>query len=328
MANLQPRLDGRRLPGIHDLPAADRPAILSGERLMYASVLVWWAMFLPMTGIGAGTSVETPSYLLGHSEDELARLQRQGTFLRSLSADALRRAGISEGMHVLDVGCGVGDVSLLAADLVGPSGSVLGLDRSLDAVQVARRRAETTGRQWIKFAEVDVNSFAPEAKFDAVIGRFVLMYQPDPSVTLRRLGGHLRHGGIVAFQEFCLPMARCVPVIRLYQQTIEWIIATYERAGFEPDMGAKLLQTFTAAGLPQPELIAGGTVGGGPNCPAYANVAGLMRSLLSTAEQFGVVSPDEVQIDTLAGRIRDEAVALNATVFSPTVVGAWIQLPG
>ena len=123
-------------------------------------------------------------------------------------------------------------------------------------------------------------------------------------------------------------MARCVPNVALYRQTFDWIMATFERAGFETDMGAKLLQTFIAAGLPLPDLIAGARAGGGPDWPGYDNVAGLMRSLLPAAERFGVVSAGEVQIETLAERIRDEAVALKATVFWPTLVGAWTRLLG
>jgi ubiquinone/menaquinone biosynthesis C-methylase UbiE len=274
------------------------------------------------------SSAEKPNYVLGYSEDEFRRLEQQAALLRDLTEDVLRRAGISQGMHVLDLGCGVGDVSLLAAELVGPSGSVLGLDSSSEAVDTARRRAEADGKQWIRFAPVEIDSFATEARFDAVIGRLVLMFQPDPSATLRRVSALLRPGGIVAFHESCVPTTRSVPDVALYRQTFDWVIATFERAGFETDMGAKLLQTFIGAGLPLPNLIAGANVGGGPDWPGYANAAGLMRSLLPAAERLGVVSAGEAQIETLAERIRDEAVALNATIFWPTFVGAWVRLPG
>jgi ubiquinone/menaquinone biosynthesis C-methylase UbiE len=62
----------------------------------------------------------------------------QAGLIRDLTADVLRRAGIGPGMRVLDIGCGVGDVSLLAADMVGPSGFVLG-DRSRGAARRGRR---------------------------------------------------------------------------------------------------------------------------------------------------------------------------------------------
>ena len=83
----------------------------------------------------ATTNRQAPRlYPLGYSETEFKRLERQGAFLRDLTEDVLRSAGLALGMHVLDVGCGVGDVSLLAATLVGPTGAV-------PSVNVARRRA-------------------------------------------------------------------------------------------------------------------------------------------------------------------------------------------
>jgi ubiquinone/menaquinone biosynthesis C-methylase UbiE len=67
---------------------------------------------------------------LGHSESELQRLLNQSHFYGELTEEVLKRAGIAKGMHILDVGCGAGDVSFLAASIVGPAGSVLGVDSS------------------------------------------------------------------------------------------------------------------------------------------------------------------------------------------------------
>jgi hypothetical protein len=65
------------------------------------------------------------AYPLGYTEHELARLERQGAIFRGFTSDVLGRVGLTSGMWVPDVGCGVGDVSLLAAELVGSSGVVL-----------------------------------------------------------------------------------------------------------------------------------------------------------------------------------------------------------
>ena len=55
------------------------------------------------------------AYALGYSDDEFRRLERQGDYYRDLTEDVLVRAGIGPGMRVLDLGCGVGDVALIAA---------------------------------------------------------------------------------------------------------------------------------------------------------------------------------------------------------------------
>jgi cyclopropane fatty-acyl-phospholipid synthase-like methyltransferase len=66
------------------------------------------------------TDTQPRPYPLGYTETEFPRLERQAAFFGELTEDVLRRAGVAPGMHVLDVGCGIADVSLLAARLVGP----------------------------------------------------------------------------------------------------------------------------------------------------------------------------------------------------------------
>ena len=63
----------------------------------------------------------TDDYVLGHSPEELERLDLQGALYRSITRTTMLQAGVSEGMKVLDIRCGSGDVSRLAASLVGPS---------------------------------------------------------------------------------------------------------------------------------------------------------------------------------------------------------------
>jgi ubiquinone/menaquinone biosynthesis C-methylase UbiE len=55
------------------------------------------------------------SYVLGHSDPELARLKMQARLLEPITRQFLREAGITAGMRVLDVGSGAGDVAVLAA---------------------------------------------------------------------------------------------------------------------------------------------------------------------------------------------------------------------
>ena len=91
---------------------------------------------------------ESRSYPLGYTEDEARRLARQAAFYEDLTADVLRRAGIGSGMEVVDLmsGCGVGDVSVLAARMVGEFGAVLGIDRAASSVETARRPGGGFGR--------------------------------------------------------------------------------------------------------------------------------------------------------------------------------------
>jgi ubiquinone/menaquinone biosynthesis C-methylase UbiE len=268
--------------------------------------------------------VPRESYALGHSDSELKRLEFQGNLYRDLTEDVLRRAGLEPGMSVLDIGCGVGDVTLLAADLVGQFGSVIGIDRAEAAVSAARRRG--VGRDNVHFVVADLDTFTADRTFDAVIGRMILAYMPDPAATLRRLCRSIRPGGIVAFQELMTSPACSFPEGPQFQDCVNWIMQTLVRAGFEPDMGAKLFATFLAAGLPGPIMISAGRVEGGPQSQVYGYLAATMRSLLPMAERLGVATAAEVDIDRLADRLRREAIAMRMCIVVPPLVGAWARV--
>jgi tRNA A58 N-methylase Trm61 len=79
-------------------------------------------------------------YVLGHTDHERRRLALQASVLNPLTDSFLRRAGISAGMRVLELGCGIGEVSLMAARLVGPHGHVHCIDIDGDALEIARGR--------------------------------------------------------------------------------------------------------------------------------------------------------------------------------------------
>jgi SAM-dependent methyltransferase len=274
------------------------------------------------------SAADTRPYALGYTEGEFKRLELQGALICDLTEDVLRCAGIGPGMRVLDIGCGVGDVSLLTGRLVGPTGRVLGVDRSAKAVGIAERRAIEAGQcYWTRFTTGELDTFSLDETFDAVIGRLILMYLPDPAATLRRLAGFVRPGGIIAFQEMAMPLARSVPESPLFSRCRGWIIDTIERAGFEIDMGGKLPRVFASAGLPAPQMNSTGLAGSGPDSPIYDYIAGTVSSLLPMAETLGTATAAETGVDTLAERLRNEAVEQQTCIMLPPFVGAWANMP-
>jgi SAM-dependent methyltransferase len=271
-------------------------------------------------------AITTRPYVLGHSEPELRRLAMQSAFWGELTEEVFQRAGIGVGMRVLDIGSGAGDVAFLAARLVGPSGSVLGIDRSEDAVKRASARAAEYGLDWCSFSVADVDAFEADQCFDAVVGRLVLMYLNDPARTLRSVVHHLRPGGIVAFHEIILNSVRSTPPVPLVSRVARWVITAFECAGAEVDMGLKLDATFRGAGLSPFEPYAAARPVTGPHSAGYEVFAAVTRSLLPAIEKFGIATAAEVDIDTLAHRLRDATVAAHACWLSPVMVGAWARI--
>jgi SAM-dependent methyltransferase len=270
---------------------------------------------------------QQPGYILGHDRNELDRLIEQARFFGDLTDEVLRRAGVGPGMRVLDLGCGTGDVSFLAARLVGPTGSVVGVDRSAEAVQVAERRARGAGLTNVSFAVQDLTELAVAGRFDAIVGRLVLMYLDDPAAVLRRLLDQLEPGGVVAVQEMDMGACTWEPDCPLLATAADRIVQTFIRAGIDHRTGLKLARIYRDAGLPAPQTLQGARVESGLDSAVYAYVAQITRTLLPLMERTGVATAAEVDVDTLAARVRDEVVAADATVVPPPLVGAWARKP-
>lgn len=260
-------------------------------------------------------------YILGHSARELDRLRRQAAVHAAFTREILAAAGLAAGQSVLDVGCGAGDVSFAAAHLVGPAGRVTGIDRSAEAVETAQARAAEAGLGHLRFEQAELGDGGP-AVFDAVVGRFVLLHQTDPAACLRQLRRRLRPGGVIAFIEMDLSTAEVRPPMALFDRAMGWIRGVYDRGGFHADMGSRLYATFRAAGL-VPHLVGSVRVEAGVDAYAPDYIAETVRSLIPLLTSFGLASEDEIEVETLADRIRAEVSQGDHCFFYPRMVGAF-----
>jgi SAM-dependent methyltransferase len=268
---------------------------------------------------------EVRGYALGYGERELRRLMLQSRMLGDLTENLFKRAGLAPGMQVLDLGCGAGDVSLLAASFVGPSGRVVGVDQNAESVAFARHRAQLAGLDRVSFETASLQEYEPSQRFDAIVGRLILLYLPDPGALLRKLAAHLSDGGVMAFQEMDISTGRGVPPVPLYSQCGEWICRAFEGAGVPLNMGSGLPAVFRKAGLPDPELCSSVRVGDGPDTEIYEWIADTVRSLLPLLDRCEPGARDEIQIDTLEERLRRAALASGSVLHGPTCVGAWAR---
>jgi len=281
------------------------------------------------SGRPAGSQAD-PAYALARSRAEYERLSRQAAFLRGTTEQLFRAAGLEPGMRILEVGSGAGDVALLAAELVGPEGEVVGVDVDGAALEIARGRAQSLGLGNVSFVEGDARTAELEGGFDAAVGRLVVMYWGDPTEGLRRIAAHVRPGGVVAVQELDLDPAtgpRSLPEETLWNETGQLVIETFARAGMRMRMGRELFGAFLAAGLPAPNMRDETLIGGGPDFGGYAWLAGVARSLAPLMAKFAIADVDQLELDSLTDRIRDDAVAGGAVVWTPSFVGAYARRP-
>ena len=195
-----------------------------------------------------------PAYVLGHSSFEFERLARQERLIGRVTREYFQAAGITPGMHVLDVGSGTGVVAFHAAELVGSSGQVIGTDLAPAAIAAASEAASSRGLAQVSFRQGNPAEMTFERPFDAVVGRYVLMFQADPGDMLRRLVKHLRPGGIIVFHEPDWSFMRSNPIAPTYDRCGRWIIECFDRVGTSTNMSAKLHRAFLSAGLAPPTM--------------------------------------------------------------------------
>lgn len=269
------------------------------------------------------------TYTMGRSKEETERLIQQSGLYEDITGRLLRDAGLFTGMKVLDIGSGAGDVAFAAAELVGSEGEVLGVDMNPEILETARTRAQATGLANVQFVAGDAQVLDLPNDFDALIGRLVLMYLPDPVATLKQLATHLRPGGIIAFQEveFSAYSSVANPETPMMNQLAEWGVEVFRRSGARVSMGLDLYATFVDAGLPEPSLQYSAPLGGPETWIGYQFIANAFRSILPLLERFEIATAEDIDLDTLAQRLRAEVVASKRPLMLPPHITAWAQLP-
>ena len=126
-------------------------------------------------------------------------------FFSPVGQELVARAEVRPGDRVLDVGCGRGAVLFPAAEVVGPSGAVVGIDLSARMVELTAAEVASRGLTTVSVAQGDAERpDVPPAEFDVVLAGFVLSFLPEPLVALTSARAALRPGGRLAFTTFLL----------------------------------------------------------------------------------------------------------------------------
>jgi SAM-dependent methyltransferase len=236
-------------------------------------------------------------------------------------------AGIEPGMRVLDVGSGAGDVALLAAQLVGETGEIVGTDRVGAPLTVAAERARALALDNVRFLEGDPSQMSFDRPFDAVVGRYVLMYQLDAAAMLRQLVRRVRPGGVIMFREPYRDGVRSFPPVPTYDWAWQLVDDALRGTGADTIMGIKLHGVFVAAGLPAPTMRMEALIAGGADSVDHVHLeVDPVRALLPEIERLGLATAAEIDVDTLTDRVREELIATGGVIVGRSDVGAWARV--
>ena len=266
-------------------------------------------------------------YVLGDTGAEHERLIRQAAIFDPFTERLFRDAGVGPGQHVLDVGSGVGDVAMLAARLVGPTGEVVGIERDAGTLAKARERVAEVGLDNVTFIETDVAQLAGVEPFDAVVGRLILEFLPDPGAVVRSLATLVRPGGIVAFQDACWgPLLQLTANLPLRAKCVALIHQTFQRSGANMDMELVLYRAFQEAGLTAPSMRIEVPVGESSDIARW--VYDLFCSLRPRMHEHDLASAALGDLPSLRSKLDAEMARTNAFGACIGLVGAWSRKPG
>jgi trans-aconitate methyltransferase len=265
-------------------------------------------------------------YVLGHTDREQLRLIRQARALAPFTEPLLRDAGIGSGMRVLDIGCGMGDVTMLAAGLVGSAGCVVSIDMDEASIETAQRRASAAGLGNAMFYRADISTFTDRGPFDAIVGRLVLEFLPDTTAIISQLCGLLKPGGIIALQEptwkIWLTYTSHLP-LRTAVTTL--IRDTFLAGGVNTEMELPIYQGFMAANLTSIQLRIDLPIGDSPEFRSL--LYDLLLAVWARAEAFRLPLDKLGDPTTLASRLDEELDANKSFAAFVGLVGAFARKP-
>ena len=190
-------------------------------------------------------------YVLGTHDQELARLGLQHRVWLPVVLDCWQRAGVTAGKRVLDVGAGPGYATVDLAEIVGPTGEVIALERSQNFIRAMEAACLARSLNNVKIHEIDLmTDDLPAADYDFAWCRWVVSFVSDPALLIRKLARVMPKGSLSIFHEYGhYETWRFLPRLPMQERFREHVIATWRESGGEPDGAAGLSELLADNGF-------------------------------------------------------------------------------
>jgi ubiquinone/menaquinone biosynthesis C-methylase UbiE len=197
------------------------------------------------------TNQRESDYVLGTHDEEVARLGLQHRVWRPAVTECWQRVGITVGWRVIDVGAGPGYATADLAEIVGPTGAVLAIERSARFLQAARERCLRRHLENVEFREGDLMELSlGEPGFDASWCRWVGSFVSSPKKLIANIAGALRPGGLAIFHEYSdYETFRFMPVRPALDRFAVEVMASWRASGGEPNVARALPGLLRDAGM-------------------------------------------------------------------------------
>ncbi len=258
-------------------------------------------------------------YVLGTHDAELTRLGLQHRIWRPHASAAWKRAGITLGHRVLDVGCGPGYAALDLAELTGPDGRVIAVDRSRRFLEALEASASARSIGNIETHELDLDEHElPSASVDAAWSRWVYAFVRHPEALLDKVLARVRPGGVLVMHEYIDYRAwRVSPRQPAFERFVEQVIESWREHGGEPDVGLDLPRWLTLRGCRSVETRTIGEIAE-PGDPLWAWPDAFVEVGLARLVELGRVSAEEAS--SVRSAWASTASTPGAFVITPTVI--------
>ena len=188
-------------------------------------------------------------YIISGGKDGKSRLNVLADVLQHQTKALLQLHGLTKGMSLLDLGCGGGNVALMAAAIVGDNGSVTAVDFDREIIALAQEDATAAHAKNISFHAMSAYDISYTSQFDIAYSRFLLSHLDEPAAVLQKMKQSVKPGGKVIVEDVDFSGHFCYPANAAFDQYLRYYVAAAKHSNANANIGLSLFSMFQKTGF-------------------------------------------------------------------------------